>query len=74
VILAALQLVFYTYLANLLDPFSTPAQFKRPFAGSYFGSLTEWFHVNFLVYWAIVGVGYAFDYHDRYREREIRAT
>ncbi|MDQ6827379.1 MAG: histidine kinase [Gemmatimonadota bacterium] len=30
--------------------------------------------LNVLVYWSILGVGYALEYHSRFREREIRAA
>lgn len=31
-------------------------------------------HVSFLTYWAIVGVAYAFEHYQRYRERELQAA
>ena len=31
-------------------------------------------HVSFLTYWAIVGITYAFEHYQRYRERELQAA
>ncbi|MGH7565735.1 MAG: sensor histidine kinase, partial [Gemmatimonadota bacterium] len=31
-------------------------------------------YLDVLTYWAVLGGTYAFDYHDRYRERELRAS
>jgi sensor histidine kinase YesM len=31
-------------------------------------------HVSFLTYWAIVGISYAFEHYQRYRERELQAA
>jgi LytS/YehU family sensor histidine kinase len=36
--------------------------------------LSGFFLFDFFVYWAILGVGYAFDYRERYRERESAAA
>ena len=36
--------------------------------------LTYTFHVNLLIYWAIVGAYKAFDYYQRFRERELKAS
>jgi two-component system LytT family sensor kinase len=46
----------------------------RPFWDMLWGRLTSQFHFNLLIYGAILGVGYAFDYHRKFREREVRAT
>ncbi|HEX9652219.1 MAG TPA: histidine kinase [bacterium] len=32
------------------------------------------FHINLLIYWAIVGAHYAFEYHQKYRERELATS
>jgi hypothetical protein len=36
--------------------------------------LTYTFHVNLLVYWAIVGAAHALDYYRKFRERELQAS
>lgn len=33
-----------------------------------------YFHINFLTYWAILGVGYGREYYRKFREREVRAA
>ena len=33
-----------------------------------------YFHINFLTYWAILGVGYGREYYKKFREREVRAA
>jgi LytS/YehU family sensor histidine kinase len=50
--------------ANL--PFSPVRLFQNFFVAE--------FHINFLLYWTIVGLTHAFDYYRRYRERERRAA
>jgi two-component system, LytTR family, sensor kinase len=44
------------------------------FLAQYQGELKNFFLFDVLVYWAIFGVGYAFDYRERYRERESQAA
>jgi two-component system, LytTR family, sensor kinase len=46
----------------------------QPFWAQYYGKLYARFPQDFLVYSAILGVGYAFDYYYKYREREFRAA
>lgn len=33
-----------------------------------------YFHINFLTYWAILGIGYGTDYYRKFRDREVRAA
>jgi len=40
----------------------------------YFGTLSSYYHLDLLVYWAIVGVVHAIDSRQRLREREIQAS
>lgn len=47
---------------------------KHAFLFQFERNLRGFFLFNFVVYWAIVGVGYAFDYRARYRERESAAA
>jgi two-component system LytT family sensor kinase len=56
----------------LVKPF--PSSGSRPFFDEYMGSLSSYFHLDLLVYWAIVGVVHAFDSRQRLREREIQAS
>jgi two-component system LytT family sensor kinase len=75
---AFVALVFvHTALTSLLMVALNPwgeASAARPFWSMFWGRLTSQLHFNLLIYGAILGVGYAFDYHRKYREREVRAT
>jgi hypothetical protein len=45
-----------------------------PFGEMFRGRLTSEFHLELIVYGMILGVGYAFSYYSRYRERELRTS
>jgi two-component sensor histidine kinase len=45
-----------------------------PFREMFWGRLASEFHLELIVYGMILGVGYAFSYYGRYRERELRAS
>ena len=45
-----------------------------PFLAQYSWLFDSWFHIDLIVYWAIVGLAYARSYYQRYRERELRAA
>lgn len=62
-----------TYLRILIRPFDVWSD-MRPFLLQFRGVLDSLFLFDFVVYWAILGVGYAFDYRERYRERESLAS
>jgi len=70
-VVSTFQIVIYTFVwlfllgdGNL--PFSSFRLFQNFFVAE--------FHINFLLYWTIVGLTQAYDYYRRYRERERRAT
>jgi hypothetical protein len=46
----------------------------RPFMDMFRGRLSSEFHLELIVYGMILGVGYAFSYYRRYRERELHAS
>jgi hypothetical protein len=46
----------------------------RPFGEMFRGRLASEFHLELIVYGMILGVGYAFSYYGRYRERALRAS
>ena len=46
----------------------------RPFWTGYWSRFLEEYHLELIAYGMIIGVGYAFDYYARYREREFRAA
>jgi two-component system LytT family sensor kinase len=59
-------------VANLL--FSPFYPRPHPFMEVFYGRLSSQFHIDLLVYGAILGTGYAVGYYARFREREVRAT
>lgn len=73
VILSALHIAGATGLRLLIRPFDTWSDIN-PFLVQYRAELRSFFLFDVLVYWAIFGVGYAFDYRERYRERESQAA
>lgn len=72
-IVAALHVAAATYLKMLIRPFDVWSDW-HPFLFQFQRELSGFFLFDFFVYWAILGVGYAFDYRDRYREREATAS
>lgn len=73
IIVAALHVAASTYLKMLIRPFDVWSD-TSPFLIQFQRELRGFFLFDFLVYWAILGVGYAFDYRERYRERESLAS
>ncbi|HEX8492181.1 MAG TPA: histidine kinase [Pyrinomonadaceae bacterium] len=73
VIIAAIHTAAATSLRMLIQPFDVWSD-TRPFLLQYQSELRTFFLFDFFVYWAILGVGYAFDYRERYRERETLAS
>jgi signal transduction histidine kinase len=73
VIVAATHVAAATYLKMLIQPFDVWSD-THTFLVQYRGELRGFFLFDFFVFWAILGVGYAFDYHERYRERESLAS
>jgi len=49
-------------------------QSAATFAEAFKPLLVKTWHFNLLIYWVIVAVSQAFDYYQRYRERELRAA
>jgi hypothetical protein len=73
VIVAAVHTAAATWLRIVIQPFDVWSD-TRPFLIQYQSELRNFFLFDFFVYWAILGVGYAFDYRERYRERESLAS
>lgn len=71
--LAALHVGVETSLKMLIKPFDVWSD-TDPFLTQYQVSLRNFFLFDVLVYWSILGFGYAFDYRQRYRERESLAS
>jgi signal transduction histidine kinase len=72
-VLAAVHGAAETSLKMLIRPFDVWSD-VRPFLSQYQSGLRNFFVFDVLVYWAILGFGYAFDYRKRYRERESQAS
>ena len=72
-ILAAIHIAINVGIKILIEPFDVHSS-TLPFGEQYVNHLMGGFHFDFLIYWAILGVSYAFTYYDKYREREVRAT
>src|SRR3712207_2975270 len=72
-VIPAVHVAAATYFRMLIQPFDVWSD-TRPFLEQYRGELSSLFLFDFFVYWAVLGVGYAFDYRERYRERESAAS
>jgi two-component system, LytTR family, sensor kinase len=74
---AACALVYVAHsavfaVANIfLSPFYSQ---PHPFMEMFYGRLMSQFHIDLLVYGAVLGTSYAVGYYARFREREVRAT
>lgn len=73
VVFSALHVAAATALRMIIRPFDVWSD-SRSFLFQYQDELHAFFLFDVLVYWAIFGVGYAFDYRERYRERESQAA
>lgn len=73
VVFSALHVAAATALRMVIRPFDVWSD-VRSFPFQYQDELHAFFLFDVLVYWAIFGVGYAFDYRERYRERESQAA
>ncbi|MFN2596154.1 MAG: sensor histidine kinase [Pyrinomonadaceae bacterium] len=72
-LLSIVHLAASTYVKMTIRPFDVWSD-TRPFSPQYRSELSGFFLFDFVMYWAILGVGYAFDYRERYRERESLAS
>jgi two-component system LytT family sensor kinase len=73
VLLAAFHIAAATGLRMLIRPFDVWSD-RNPFLIQYRAELKSFFLFDVLVYWAVFGVAYAFDYRERYRERQSQAS
>jgi two-component system LytT family sensor kinase len=69
---SCLNMAVFTALYMSIKPFDV-LQSALPFTHQYYEKLLARFPLDFLIYSAILGLGYAFDYYEKYRERETRA-
>ena len=72
-LLPAAHVAASTELRILIQPFDVWSD-TRPFLAQFSGELRSLFLFDFFVYWAVLGVGHAFDYRERFRERESAAS
>jgi two-component system LytT family sensor kinase len=72
-VLAAIHSIIVVVSTILIRPFDEMTG-NSPFWNRFWDRLAGEFHLELIVYGMIVGVGYAFDYYRRYREREFRAS
>lgn len=70
-LVAAAHAALFTVANLLLSPFESR---PRPFLEMFYGRLTSQFHIDLLIYGAVLGTSYAVGYYARFREREVRAT
>ncbi|HEY0376576.1 MAG TPA: histidine kinase [Pyrinomonadaceae bacterium] len=72
-ILAAVHSLQVTLSTALMKPFDVMSS-KHSFSYNFWDRFLNEFHLELIAYGMIVGVGYAFDYYARFREREFRAS
>jgi signal transduction histidine kinase len=73
VVITLAHSAFATYVYQSLLPFG-PSRQPRSFLEMLSGRAMSQFHLDLLIYGAIIGVSYAVSYYFRYREREFRAS
>jgi len=69
VVLTLAYLLFYTFVLQLTRDGALTAS---GFVQTYVGVFIAVFHWDVLIYWAILGAGYAIDYYAEARDREVR--
>jgi len=72
-LISAAHFAFATSIYRALLPFGPPRQ-PQSFFQLFSGRAISQFHLDLLIYGAIIGVSYAVSYYFRYREREFRAS
>ncbi|HKS27923.1 MAG TPA: histidine kinase [Pyrinomonadaceae bacterium] len=73
-VVSSLNITTFTALYISMRPFDVYQNVTTPFSHQYFEKMMARFPLDFLIYSAILGIGYALDYYDKYRERETRAA
>jgi two-component sensor histidine kinase len=72
-LISGAHFAFATSIYRALLPFGAPRQ-PQSFFQLFSGRAISQFHLDLLIYGAIIGVSYAVSYYFRYREREFRAS
>lgn len=62
-----------TALTQWIEPYA-PVASELGFGEQYLEMIYSWFPLNVLVYWGILGGGYAWHYYRRFQERTVRAS
>lgn len=70
--LGVVHLFFATIGYVLIDPF--PGEEEGGFFAVFIGICASLLFVDVLVYWAVLGVGYAVDYYRKYKQGEVLAS
>ena len=75
-ILASLCFTVFHLCLYTLIRWQFPISTTEPLSlsSSFFFTVTSYFHFDILIYWAILGAGYAIDFYQKYRERELAAA
>lgn len=69
-----LSLVHLTAVAFFRWTFFQHSNQILPFKTTWFFTATSSFHLNLLIYWAVLGVNFAFNYYRKYNERELTSA
>ena len=72
-LLAAAHAALHNYLTIHIRPWGEMTN-ERPLIDMFWGKLTSQLHISVLIYGTVLGVGYAFNYYVKFREREARAS
>ncbi|HWT02049.1 MAG TPA: histidine kinase [Pyrinomonadaceae bacterium] len=72
-ILGGLHSILVGFSTVWFQPYDAMSD-SRPFWDSFWDRFVSEYHLELIAYGMIVGVGYAFDYYARFREREFRAS
>jgi two-component system, LytTR family, sensor kinase len=72
-VVSSLNIAIFMALYISMRPFDVYQTVTTPFLHQYYEKLLSRFPLDFLIYSAILGVGYALDYYDKYREGKSHA-
>ena len=72
VVVACLHIAMYSIVIVLVKPF--PWRMEYEYWNIFQGRVFSLFYFNFIIYWALLGASYAFDYYRRFHEGELRSS
>lgn len=71
IVFVLIYLALYTYILGMVNQVTiTLAWFKGTYVNIYI-AVNHW---AIMIYWSILGIGYAFEYYNKFREREVHAS